>query len=234
MPMTSNLKNHKIIAVVPAFNEGNTIAKVVTSLLTKTDAVIVVDDCSTDDTKHIAFQAGAIVESHSQNKGYDGAINTGFARAVAEGAEIIFTFDADGQHDILDVERLISPIISGVADVVIGTRAERSSFGEFVFSLYTALRFGIKDPLCGLKAYKSEVYTRIGQFDTLQSIGTQLFLESMILGYRVVCIPIKIRDRVDVSRFYARRIKGNIKIIKALLRVIKRTEIMRLKKYEKR
>ncbi len=229
-----NLKNHKVVAVVPAFNEGNTIANVVASLLTKIDAVIVVDDCSSDDTRNIALQAGAIVESHQINKGYDGAINTGFSRAITEGAQIIFTFDADGQHDILDIERLVSPIITGDADVVIGTRSERSSFGESVFSLYTSFRFGISDPLCGFKAYKSEVYTKVGHFDTLQSIGTQLFLESMIMGYRVVCIPIKIRDRVDVSRFYAKRIKGNIKIIKALLRVIKRTEIMRFKKYEKK
>ncbi len=233
MQMISNIPR-KVIAVVPAFNEAETIEKVVRTLLGRVD-VVVVDDCSTDDTSARASQAGALVHSNETNLGYDGAINVGFKKAVDMGAEIIATFDADGQHDIADLDTLISMISNGEADVAVGTRNERSSFGEKLFSLYTNYRFGIKDPLCGLKAYRAEIYKKLGRFDTLQSIGTQLLLESKMLGYTIAYVPIQIHGRADTSRFYARRIRGNIKIIKALVRVIVHSEIrFKKKKYEKR
>lgn len=232
--MTLHSNKVTIVAVVPAFNEEKTIAQVVTLLSATVDAVVVVDDCSSDATVQQAQIAGAIVVSHERNTGYDGAINTGFNRAIQEGADIVCTFDADGQHDTADIPRLTGPLIAGDADIVIGSRAKSSSFGERLFSLYTTYRFGIKDPLCGFKAYRSAVFNDIGYFDTMQSIGTQLFLESIIRGYRVICVPITIHKREDVSRFYAQRIKGNARIIKSLLRIVVRIETLRKNRYETR
>ena len=74
------MDKYQIAIVIPAFNEEATIFNVVQSVK-KYGAVIVVDDASTDETKKIAKNAGAIVVSHQKNKGYDGALNSGFAKA---------------------------------------------------------------------------------------------------------------------------------------------------------
>lgn len=215
---------HQIFALIPAFNEEDTIADVVNEIKKNVNEVIVINDCSTDRTETLARECGALVISHTENKGYDEAINTGFKEASKLNAGIVFTFDADGQHQFKDIELLLLPIINNEADIVIGMRKKSSSFGEWCFSFYTNVRFKIKDPLCGLKAYRMAVYNHFGYFDTMQSIGTQLLLEASIEGYRIKAIPIQISERMDTSRFYVHKIKGNLKILKALTKMMLKLE----------
>jgi glycosyltransferase involved in cell wall biosynthesis len=211
----------KTVIVIPAFNEAETIADVVRAVLRVADAVVVVDDCSRDETSAHARDAGAHVVRHSVNGGYDASINDGFAAAAALGADVIVTCDADGQHKAADIPRLVEPIEHDIADVVLSQRPPRARpFGERVFAAYTKMRFGIPDPLSGLKAYRREVYDRLGHFDTLTSIGTQLSLEAVQLGYRITLVPIEIAPRRDTSRFYARRLRANLRILSAMGRIM--------------
>ena len=92
--------------IVPAYNEAMVIDGVVAGLRSAGYAVIVVDDGSTDDTSAVALAAGASVVSHPLNLGQGAALQTGIDYAVARSAEIIVTFDGDGQHRIADVARL--------------------------------------------------------------------------------------------------------------------------------
>jgi glycosyltransferase involved in cell wall biosynthesis len=211
----------RVIAVIPAFNEAKTIAAVVQSLRAHVAEVIVVDDHSSDPTGEEARRAGAVVLRNDANLGYDGSINAGFAEAAHRGADIILTFDADGEHDAADVPRLVAPIAEDRADIVAGQRPRTTAFAEKLFALYTRLRYGIGDPLCGLKAYRRSVYDAVGQFDTVKSIGTELMIKGLQKKFRIALLPIVLHRRVDdSSRFYARRLRANLKILRAAWRVL--------------
>ena len=82
-------------------------------LLPLVSTVIVVDDRSTDDTARTAGDAGAFVVRHEKNTGYDDSLNDGFKAAASLGADIIFTFDADGEHDAADVPLVLAPYFRG-------------------------------------------------------------------------------------------------------------------------
>ena len=133
------------------------------------------------------------------------------------------TFDADGQHRPEDIKKLTDAILYEGADVAIGQRSRVTHFTEKMFAWYTNLKFGIKDPLCGLKAYRRSVYESIGHFDTLKSIGTQLMIEAARKGYKIKTVPIGINPRQDTSRFYANKVKGNYKICKAMCKIVWKT-----------
>ncbi len=213
--------SEKIIAVIPAHNEGQTVGKVVSSLLPHVSAVVVVDDYSSDITGNEAKKAGAIVLRNDPNKGYDGTINEGFKEAARQGADIIFTFDADGEHDTKDVPRLLAPILSGDADIVLSQRPGSRHWGESIFAFYTRVRFGIPDPLSGMKAYRRSVYDSVGFFDSVSSVGTELMLRGVKKGYRLAFVPIALHARLDgSSRFYSRSFRANLKILRALQRIL--------------
>lgn len=212
--------NKKIIVVIPALNEIKTIKRVVTEAKQYVDEIIVVDDGSSDGTGLVAINAGAFVISHEKNQGYEKSIEDGFREAVKKSAFVILTFDADGQHQAKDIKRLSDPIINNEVDMVIGDRQGRKHICEKIFAFYTRFGFGIKDPLCGLKAYNHKIYETIGRFDTLGSIGTQLMIEAVRQGFRFKNIPIKVDKRQDSSRFYSDLLGANHKIFMAMIRVI--------------
>jgi len=211
----------RVIAVIPAFNEAKTIAAVVAGVRAHVADVIVVDDRSADTTGEEAKRAGAVVLRNAANLGYDGSLNAGFAEAARRGAGIVLTFDADGEHDPADVPRLIAPIAEDRADIVAGQRPRLASFAEKIFAFYTRLRYGIADPLCGLKAYRRSVYDAVGQFDTVQSIGTELMIKGLHRKFRLALVPIALHRRADdSSRFYARRLRANLQILRAAWRLL--------------
>lgn len=212
------MTNAKIFAVVPALNEDATITDIVTNLRRHVDGVVVVSDGSTDDTAALARDAGATVVEHGRTRGYDRAIDHGFARAISSGATVVFTFDADGQHSATDVPRVVGPILEGEADLVVGRRPHRARAAETIFALYARCRAGISDPLCGFKAYRADIYRDVGQFDEHSTIGTQLLFEAIKRGYTVTEVPITLAERADEPRF-GQRIEANVKILGALFRL---------------
>jgi glycosyltransferase involved in cell wall biosynthesis len=200
--------------VIPALNESATIAGVV-KVASNYGTPIVVDDGSVDDTAILAVQAGAVVVSHKVNLGYDAALNSGFNRAYDLDCEILITLDADGQHDPLLAQKLIDGIENG-ADVVVGNRGCYQRVAEYLFACYTKWRFGIYDPLCGMKAYRRKVYEDLGYFDSYGSIGTQLMLHAAKNRCRIEQIKFQVRERQDSPRF-GRIILGNYKILRSLM-----------------
>jgi glycosyltransferase involved in cell wall biosynthesis len=209
-----------VAAVIPAWNEEQTIAGVVEEVRAYVDEIIVVDDGSTDATAERAREAGAQVDRHERNRGYDQSIEYGFSMAGDLGADIVFTFDADGQHHATDIPKITGPIASGELDVVVGLRPAKARASEWLFSLYTRSRLGISDPLCGFKAYRIGVYDDVGHFDTRSTIGTQLMLEAKKRGYTVGERPIQLSERKDNSRF-GHRLSANKKIVLALSRLVR-------------
>ena len=209
----------KVIAVIPALNEEKTISKVIRGVKKYVDETILVDDASTDKTAIIAQREGAIIFSHKKNQGYDKSIEDGFALAAKKGATIILTFDGDGQHNPEDIPKVIEPISTGKADVVVGKRPNYARIAEHLFAFIAKIKANVDDPLCGLKAYHINVYKDVGYFDRVSSIGTQLMFNAKKRGCRVVQRNITLNERDDTPRF-GRRVKANWKIFKAIVKTL--------------
>jgi glycosyltransferase involved in cell wall biosynthesis len=209
----------KSAILIPAYNEATSIGHVVRAV-SPFGVPIVVDDCSTDGTGEIAGEAGASVVRHQENRGYDGALQTGFEQAASMGVDLVVTFDADGQHGADTLERMLSPLRSGEADIVLGIRARSARFSEMLFSLYTNLRFGVRDILCGLKAYRMELFHEHGRFDGTRSIGTELALFALREGYLHATVPVAIYPRASGSARFGRLMQANLRILRAMLLAI--------------
>src|SRR5579871_461573 len=112
------------VAIVPAYNEAQNIARLLFELR-RVDSgleVIVVSDGSTDETSEVARSIGADVVQLPFNLGIGGAVQTGFKLAAARGYELAVRLDGDGQHDPSQLAALVAPIVSGEADLAIGSR----------------------------------------------------------------------------------------------------------------
>ena len=201
-----------IAIVIPAFNEEKTIYFVVEKSLKYGD-VIVINDGSTDRTEYIAKKAGAIVLSNEVPQGYDEALNKGFEFVTKKHYHFVVTIDADGQHNPIYIPKLINKIKLGF-DLVIGSRHKKARISEHIFSFYTKLLWNISDPLSGLKAYKLDIYEKLGYFDSYYSIGTEILLFSLKKGYRVCEENILVLPRIGESKF-GYSFKANYKILRA-------------------
>jgi glycosyltransferase involved in cell wall biosynthesis len=108
--------------ICPAFNEGTTLGRVLGELHGCGYQVIVIDDASSDATAHIAAAMGSTVIKHPINLGQGAALKTGIEYALAQGAERLVTFDADGQHRVGDIARLLAALEAEQADFALGSR----------------------------------------------------------------------------------------------------------------
>lgn len=207
-------KQTRVAFVIPALNEAGTIAGVVASVQAFGQA-LVVDDGSTDGTGELARGAGAQVLRHPQRLGYDAAITHGIQHASDTGFDWAVTMDADGQHAAGNLPRVVSAL-AGAVDLVIGYRERRPRFAEQLMAGVFVRLWGIKDPLCGLKGFRLELYRARGMHGkTYASIGTEVMLQYLRAGARVVQIPIMIKMRADAPRF-GNRIGANARILMSL------------------
>ena len=207
------MDKYKVAIVIPAFNEEATIFDIVQSVK-KYGIVVVINDASTDKTKKLAEDAGAIVVSHNKNKGYDGALNSGFSKVKELNCDFFITFDADGQHNHEFIKEYIDLIDQGF-DVVIGTRNKFQRVAEYIFSWVANWRWGVKDPLCGMKAYRIDIFSQLGYFDSYGSIGTELAIYAAHKNIKIAQHSIKIEDRQDKPRF-GRSFSANMVILRSL------------------
>ena len=95
---------------IPAYNEEKNIAKIIVESKKFADQIIVCDDGSKDSTATIAESLGVIVIKHHKNLGYGSAIQSIFLKAKEINADILVTIDADGQHKVEDIAKLVKPI----------------------------------------------------------------------------------------------------------------------------
>lgn len=206
---------YKFAAVIPAYNEAQSIDKIVRHVISKNSLAIVVDDCSIDDTAAIARTAGAFVVSHQVNLGYNSAIETGLRAAIMLGCSFAVTIDADGQHDpnLLDYFRLE---LENGAGIVVGVRDRFQRWSESLFGIVGRTIWGLRDPLCGMKGYRLALLTGVDSLNTYDSIGTELAIRLIKAGVNVRQLIIKTRDRDGVSRF-GNGILVNLHICRALV-----------------
>lgn len=111
-----------VMVGIPAYNEAEMIADVVTAAARYADEVVVVDDGSEDETVERARDAGATVVAHSSNRGYGATLRTIFERARETGSEQLVILDGDGQHDPDDIPKLLDAQRANGAEIVVGSR----------------------------------------------------------------------------------------------------------------
>jgi glycosyltransferase involved in cell wall biosynthesis len=200
--------------VIPAYNEAATIERVVAELL-PFGTPIVVDDCSDDDTALLASRAGAQVVRHTKNGGYEAALQSGFEAADRLGMEAVVTFDADGQHQAETVARVLELLQDGNA-LVLGCRSQSARFSEALFSLYTRLRHGVSDILCGLKGYRIGLFQDYGHFDYTRSVGTELALWALRQRVPHAFVPVTVRPRQEGEARFGGALRANWRILRAM------------------
>lgn len=109
--------------VIPLYNEVSVIAQVITAALPTFPNIVCVDDGSTDGSGEVARAAGATVLSHAVNLGQGAALQTGISFVCEQpGARSLVTFDADGQHQVVDASAMVDLIACGTTDIVFGSR----------------------------------------------------------------------------------------------------------------
>jgi glycosyltransferase involved in cell wall biosynthesis len=177
-----------ISVVIPAYNEEKSIGEVIEQARKFAEEVIVVDDYSTDNTKELCLRLGANVVTNEHRKGYIGAIKTGFQRA---GRETIVTLDADGEHDPSDIPRLVGPILTGKANLVLGRRKEIPRISERFINSLTNLKVKVADSGTGFRALNKDLASKL-DLKGRCTCGI-LVLEANHHGARIVEMPITIR-----------------------------------------
>jgi len=188
--------------VVAAFNESRVIRNVITELVAQWPNVAVVDDGSSDDTAAEAEAAGALVIRHPINLGQGAALATGIQYCIEIGAEYIVTFDADGQHHVEDIARLVEKASEPNVDIVIGSRflgetrdmPRRRRLVLKAAVLFTRLTTGLKvtDAHNGLRCFTLQAARKIKIAQNRMAHASEILEEIAHHKLRVAELPVTI------------------------------------------
>ena len=192
----------EITVVIPTLNEEEAIGEVVGGFVKRGYRVLVIDGNSKDRTREIARDSGAEVVIQS---------GRGKGQAIAEAFEIVDSdilvlVDGDGTYLPDEVEKLLDPILKGKAEHVVGNRFanfERGAFtrlnliGNKLLNMFFRFAYGVdlRDILSGYRALKREVYKSVELKKSGFEVETELTVETIARGFRIVEVPITYRKR---------------------------------------
>ena len=199
----------KIVIGIPAYNEEKNIASVLIKLKKISQDIIVCNDGSNDLTGKIAKELGAIVIEHKKNLGYGSAIKSIFLKAHEINADILVTFDADGQHRIEDINTILEPIKNNSADIVIGSRFLNNNqeiptyrkMGIKAITKLTNVTGGTKitDSQSGFRAYNKRILDKIIPQESGMGISTEILIKAQKADFKISEVPITILYEGDTS-----------------------------------
>lgn len=215
----------KVCIVIPAYNEEETISRIVEEAKKYSKDVIVVDDGSADMTSALAKESGAKVLRHAVNIGVGLATTTGNEYAVSKGFDVIVNLDSDGQHSASTVPKGVELVEKGGYDIVLGSRflekTERMptilKLGNKFLTLTNRQIFGsnISDTQSGFRIVTADAWKRLSPRSTGYSICAEI---SALIGtkrLKYAEIPI---ETVYLDRFKGTTIFDGIKIFANMLR----------------
>ena len=204
------------VAIIPSYNEAQTLPGIVREILKKNIQVIVIDDYSTDNSYKLFQNSKIIFLRNSKRLGYEKSLNRGFKIAKKKNFKYLVTFDADGQQNIKDIKRIFKKLVKGKNMLVVGERNKKQRILEYLFSIYTSKFFKISDPLSGLKAINlKKIRFKIDDSPFSYS-GTHILLQCIIKNLKHDTIKINMNKRIGKSR-YGNFFSSNIKIFKSLV-----------------
>ena len=208
----------KVIITIPAYNEAESIGKVVSDIKKNMDnskykySILVIDDGSKDGTAETARKNGAIVYSHPHNYGLAETFRTGISKCLESGADIIVHMDADGQYKADEITKLIELIEKKEADLVLGSRFKGTieemplvkRLGNKAFSrvISSIINIRVSDCQTGFRAFTNEVAKKVN------IISDHTYTQEQII--RAVREKFRIRE---VPVYFARRKSGRSRLI---------------------
>jgi glycosyltransferase involved in cell wall biosynthesis len=189
--------------VIPAYREAKVLGTVVRGVRRSVPRVVVVDDGSEDKTAEEALAAGATVLRHVVNLGQGAALQTGIDYALAQGAEFLFTFDADGQHSPESLAVMAEAQEATGADVVLGSRTLGNAPGipsvrrhmlkaALLFTrMHTGLR--VTDTHNGLRLLTRDAALRIRISQPRMAHASEVLTQIRDLGLRFAEAPVRLQ-----------------------------------------
>jgi glycosyltransferase involved in cell wall biosynthesis len=217
----------RVLVAIPAYNEDRFIGSLVLKLRARDLDVVVVDDGSSDDTAAVAEAAGASVARHTINRGKAAAVETAFDHARRANADVLVLIDGDSQHDPAEVDVLVEPILSGEAEMVVGSRfaGVRSTIPRWRVAGQRALRIAtnlgsglhLSDTESGYRAFSRRALDEM-RFN-IQGFGIEpaTQFEAKSRGWRVVEVPISVHYELPMKR---NPVFHGMRQIDAILRLI--------------
>ena len=197
------MSNRGIWVVIPALNEAEAILSVIADAARLGYRIVCVDDGSTDETGSIARRGGCDLVVHPFNLGQGAAIQTGIDYALARGADVVCTIDADGQHDAADLPRLVAALDEQRADFALGSRflgkAVDMPFARHVLlhaaTMFTRLTSGlaVTDTHNGLRAMTRRGASCIKLRQERMAHASEILAQIRSSGLRVVEVPVTVR-----------------------------------------
>jgi len=230
------------LVVVPALNEQRSIGAVVSRLRQLRYDVLVVDDCSTDETGSVARTLGATVLSLPIRSGVGGALGVGFRFAVDNGYDSVVQVDADGQHPVDEVGNLVAAAVKSGAHLVIGSRyrSGNSTFmtsrmrriGMHLLSFVSSRSAGVSitDSTSGFRIVREPLLTQFAHDFPDHYLGDtfEATVYAARAGFKIEEIPASITMRQFGSSSIG-DIKGSLLLVRSLLIVIFRLRKLRIK-----
>jgi len=205
----------RIVIVLPAYNAARTLEKTYADIpREKIAKIILVDDVSQDQTVEIAHALGLSVVIHIQNRGYGGNQKTCYLEALKDGADVVVMLHPDHQYDSRLVPELVAPILSGKADMVMGSRILNGGAlkGGMPFWKYLANRvlttaenavYGKKLTDChsGFRAYSRRLLTTVPFLLNSDDFvfDSQMIAQAVYLGFEIAEIPVQARYFPEAS-----------------------------------
>lgn len=217
----------KVLFVIPAYNEEQNIKKVLDEI--KKDVsyadILVINDCSTDNTMEIVEKENVKCISNCFNMRYAMAVQTGIKYASYHNYDYVIQMDADGQHIASEAEKLYKKMKETDCDIVIGSRYlkdlgyrcpffRRVGTKLFEIMINVFCHKKIKDPLSGFQCINKRVineYAKIGGYPEYPDAN--LIMEMLLRGYKVCEVPVKMRLRENGESMHS----GVIKPIKYMI-----------------
>ena len=221
MPRGNNLEKNKVIILIPSHNEIKTLEKICLEIKKLRLKLLVIDDASNDGTLLWLKKKKINYIKNKNNIGYENSIIAGINYIIKNfDSKYLITFDADGEHQTKDLIRVIKSLKHKNVDMVIGNRNKFNRLSEHILSFLFFIKFDVKDPLSGFKAYSVQKLKKIKN-----KINAKFYLVDIITLFKaknffIKNIHIKTKRRTDKSRvgniFFT-----NIKILSLLRFILK-------------
>ena len=210
------MKTNNVWAVMPAYNEQNSISGIIKKTKKYVGNVVVVDDGSHDKTREMAEKSGAIVLRHVVNLGKGATLKTGCDYAVKKGAKFIVALDADAQHNPDDIPRFAEKLKR--YDIVFSYRKASSKmplvlrFGNWFISNVVSILYGVRlnDTQCGFRAFSKEAYKKIRWDAADYSMESEMIARAGKQRLKYVQIPI---ETIYSDRYKGTTIIDGMKIV---------------------
>ena len=227
----------RIIVVLPAYNAARTLEKTYADIpKEKVSKIILVDDVSQDQTVEVAKSLGLSVVIHIQNRGYGGNQKTCYIEALKDNADVVVMLHPDHQYDSRLVPELVEPILTGKADMVVGSRIlnGRALEGGMPFWKFAANRLltemenlvyrtHLTDCHSGFRAYSRKLLTTVPFLLNSDDFvfDSQMIAQAVYMGFQINEIPVQARYFPEASsvNFKVSSIYG-LKTLGVILRFI--------------